>query len=213
MRAAPRPRSSSLPTSIRTMADYLSIIARAVGTLDPNTAPARRRLYERARIALMSEMQSADPPFQRSEIMAAQMALEAAIETIEGDQPPREMVPSEPVETGHPDERVRLAPIATAPPVESVATPVAAATPVPRPRVPAAGRPANQNGAKPASRTGVWAQYLWRPGQGDVIDEPEHLPQGGGTWLSEVLERASLEADNDEQDFAPRRARSSGVPS
>jgi hypothetical protein len=192
------------------MADYLSIIARAVGTLDPNTAPARRRLFERARAALVSEMQSADPPFQRSEIMAAQMALEAAIAEVEDDRQPRERVPSEPIVTEHPDESVRSAPVATAPPVESVAIPVAAARPVPRGRVPAAG-PANQNDTKPAPRTAAWAQYLWRPSPDVDIDEPEHLPQGRGTWLSEVLERASLEADNDEQDFAPKRARSSGV--
>jgi hypothetical protein len=195
------------------MADYLSIIARAVGTLEPNTAPARRRLYERARVALRSEMQGADPPFQRSEITAAQMALEAAIEKVEGQQP-RDRVPSEPAAMEHPAESVRWAPIATAPPVESVrAPPVAVARPGPRRRVPAASQPANQNDAKPASRTGAWAQYLWRLSPSVDIDEPDHLPQDRGTWLSEVLERASLEADNDEQDFAPKRARSSGAAS
>jgi hypothetical protein len=188
MRAAPRARSSSLPTFIRTMADYLSIIARAVGTLDPNTAPARRRLYERARVALLSEMQSADPPFQRSEIMAAQMALEAVIETVEGDQPPREMVPSEPVETGHPDESVRLAPIATALPVECVATPVAASGPVPRPRVPAAGRPAN--------RTAPSLHLVPVPGRNTFGDPARATPSMSRNISRRVVERGSRKCSN-----------------
>ena len=37
------------------MADYYSLIAKAVGALDLNTEKARRRLYERARTALRSE--------------------------------------------------------------------------------------------------------------------------------------------------------------
>jgi hypothetical protein len=66
------------------MADYYSILARAVRGLDPNTSVARRRLYGRARSALISEMQNAEPPIPRSEIMVARMALEAAIEELEG---------------------------------------------------------------------------------------------------------------------------------
>jgi hypothetical protein len=66
-----------MPTA---MADYYSIVAKAVGALDLNTEKARRRLYDRARAALLSEMHSAYPRFHRSEIAAAKMALEMAIE-------------------------------------------------------------------------------------------------------------------------------------
>src|ERR1700691_4050781 len=67
------------------MADYYSLIAKAVGALDLNTEKARRRLYERARTALHSRMHGAYPPFRRSEIAAAELSLEMAIEAVEAD--------------------------------------------------------------------------------------------------------------------------------
>jgi len=67
------------------VADYHSVIDKAVSALDLNTEKARRRLYERARAALRSEMHSAYPPFHRSEIAAAEMSLEMAIEAVEAD--------------------------------------------------------------------------------------------------------------------------------
>ena len=65
------------------MADYHSIIDKAVSALDLNTEKARRRLYERARAALRSKLHSAYPPFHRSEIAAEEMSLEFAIEAAE----------------------------------------------------------------------------------------------------------------------------------
>jgi hypothetical protein len=61
--------------------DYYTMMAKAVGALHPNTGDARRRLYERARTALLTELRSADP----SDIMAAQMLLELAIGEVEAD--------------------------------------------------------------------------------------------------------------------------------
>jgi hypothetical protein len=58
----------SLPTFITPMADYYSIIAKAVSTLDPNTEGARRRLHERARSAVISEMHRAEPALDQSDI-------------------------------------------------------------------------------------------------------------------------------------------------
>jgi hypothetical protein len=65
------------------VADYYSVLEKAVTALDLNTERARRRLYERARAALRSEMHSAYPPFRQSEIAAAEMSLEEAIEAVE----------------------------------------------------------------------------------------------------------------------------------
>ena len=65
------------------MADYHSIIDKAVSALDLNTEKARRRLYERARAALRSKLHSAYPPFHRSEIAAEETSLEMAIEAVE----------------------------------------------------------------------------------------------------------------------------------
>jgi len=65
------------------MADYHSIIAKAVSTLDPNTGEARRRLYGRARAALLSEIRRAYPPLDQSDIMATRKSLEEAIGKVE----------------------------------------------------------------------------------------------------------------------------------
>jgi nitrite reductase/ring-hydroxylating ferredoxin subunit len=67
------------------MADYYSIIARAVGGLDPNTGAARRRLYDRARVALVAEMRSAENALDEADILVAQASLERAILKIEAD--------------------------------------------------------------------------------------------------------------------------------
>jgi hypothetical protein len=61
--------------------DYYTLMAEAIAALDPNSSDARRRLYERARAVLLTELRSADP----SDIMAAQMLLELAIGEIEAD--------------------------------------------------------------------------------------------------------------------------------
>ena len=65
------------------MADYYSIVARAVGALEPNTGDARRRLYERARRALIAEMTSAALALDPSDINAARNSLEEAIAQVE----------------------------------------------------------------------------------------------------------------------------------
>ena len=65
------------------MADYYSILAQAVNALDPNTGMARQQLYQRARSAMISELESVYPPFRRSEIATAEIALESAIEKAE----------------------------------------------------------------------------------------------------------------------------------
>jgi hypothetical protein len=67
------------------MADYYSLIAKAVGALDLNTEKARQRLYDRARTALRSRMLGTHPPFQRSEIAAAELSLQMAIDAVEAE--------------------------------------------------------------------------------------------------------------------------------
>jgi hypothetical protein len=64
-------------------ADYCSVIAKAVRMLGQNTADARHEVYERARSAVLSEMNRAYPRLDQSDIAAAQMCLEAAIIEIE----------------------------------------------------------------------------------------------------------------------------------
>jgi hypothetical protein len=169
------------------MADYYSILARAVRGLDPNTSSARRRLYRRARSALISEMQNAEPPIARSEIMVAQMALEAAIEEVETDAgPERVKAVSGNEEHGRSSEGVQS---------------VAATSPVASRGSVAPSRPANQDIDRTGFRARIWTLFRWR--SNDSIEVREH-----GTWLTDLLERASEEEDEELQDFAPRQHRS-----
>jgi len=122
------------------MADYYSILAKAVDALDPNTAAARAQLYERARSAMMSKLEG-DAAIPKSAVAAARIALESAIARVEAAAIFREPTP-----------------IATA----AVG------------RTNPAGRPAKT---------------------------------GRDRWLTELLRRASSDTDDDQQSFAPKRAR------
>jgi len=170
------------------MADYYSILVRAVRSLDPNTPAARRRLYDRACSALVSEMQKAYPPIARSEIMVAQMALDTAIGQVEAD--------------------ACLAALERAvKPVGESARPHPCAQPnsvasrsVPR------RFPANQNVEECRSLSGIRRLIRWRSSRS--IENSEEEDRGRDTWLTELLDRASRATNDDEQDFAPRWARS-----
>jgi hypothetical protein len=165
------------------MADYYSVIAKAVSALDLNTEKARLRLYERARTALRSEMHSAYPPFHRSEIAAAEMSLEMAIEAVEAE-----------AVCG---QNAKLATLSLCSPANqngearrSLATPWAGIF---------------RRGGGSAQGRG---EALSRQSAGGT-DNGERRE----TSLTELLARASHGVDTDEQDFAPRWApkQNSGV--
>ncbi len=181
------------------MADYYSIVARAVGALDPNTGDARRRLYERARRALVAEMTSAALALDPSDINAARNSLEEAIAQVEYD--------------ARCEERDRQA--AALPPDLPLDDDIVAA---PRP-------PANQNGKhRRGPLTRLWTQVVRRAGEGingirrDVprvnhgealfshFPDPSHSGKGRDTWLTDLLARASRDDEEvEDQDFAPPR--------
>ena len=141
------------------MADYHSVIDKAVSALDLNTEKARRRLYERARAALRSEMHGAYPPFRRSEIAAAEMALETAIEAVEVKAVRR--------------QKANLATLASS---------------SDRSAMPAA--PVSQNGKVRLSLATLWGGFLRRADDGAPTSD-NYTDCKGGTWLTEVLGRAS----------------------
>jgi hypothetical protein len=157
------------------MADYRSIIAKAVSTLDPNTEEARRRLYERARSAVMAEMRKAEPALDQSDIMAAQMSLELAIGEVEADAQ-REQRPQAALD--RPSYRRNGA--------------------LSKPSFPANEN--DQQGRGPLTR--LWAQFS-RPA-GESLEDGDRR-EGRDSWLTELLARASREVDTDAQDFAPKR--------
>jgi hypothetical protein len=141
------------------VADYHSVIDKAVSALDLNTEKARRRLYERARAALRSEMHGAYPPFHRSEIAAAEMSLEMAIEAVEAEAVRR--------------QKANLATNATS----------SNCSAMPAPAV-------SQNGRVRLSLTALWGGFLRRADEGAPTSDTD-TDRKGGTWLTEVLDRAS----------------------
>jgi hypothetical protein len=158
------------------MADYYSIIDKAVSALDLNTEKARRRLYERARAALHSEMHGAYPPFRRSEIADAETSLEVAIEAVEAEAVRR--------------QNAKLATLATSSLRANVSV--------------TSGPPVSQNGRVRHSLATVWTG-LFR-GAHDCAPYREAVPDRGTdsegrTWLTELLTRASRGVDNEGQDL------------
>jgi hypothetical protein len=67
------------------MADYYSIIARAVSRLPSNTDEARYAIYERARTALQENLRTHDPPLSPAKLATEHYALEAAISKVESE--------------------------------------------------------------------------------------------------------------------------------
>jgi hypothetical protein len=80
------------------MADYYSLIARAVTGLDKRTGEARRALYERARTALVTQLRGVEPALSEADITRERLALEEAIRKVEGEaaRRPRQETPESP---------------------------------------------------------------------------------------------------------------------
>src|ERR1700684_1091490 len=68
------------------MPDYYGLIKKAVARLDSN-APleSRRALYERARVAQITQLRSIIPPLSYAEITCEQLELEEAVRKIEAE--------------------------------------------------------------------------------------------------------------------------------
>lgn len=65
------------------MADYHSLIARAVAAIPQSSPDARQAVYERARRALLNQLRGIQPPVAEADIAAEGRALEEAIARIE----------------------------------------------------------------------------------------------------------------------------------
>jgi hypothetical protein len=171
------------------MADYYPIVAKAVSALGPNTEETRRRVYDRARSALLSEVHKLVPALDQTEIMAEQFYLELAIGEVEADTRGEQGVQS------------------------AVGTKSAAFS---RGAELSAPRPTNQNGGKGnGGLRRAHGQDFRRSGKGAAPRYQEPCGQSAGesdrqrvrdTWLTELLARASCEVDNHVQDFTPKRA-------
>lgn len=71
------------------MADYYSVLARAVVNLETGDGVAREELYERARSIIVAELRKQNPKISALTITREQAALEAAIRRLEAELHPR----------------------------------------------------------------------------------------------------------------------------
>jgi hypothetical protein len=161
------------------MADYYSIIAKAVRALEPNTGEARRRLYDRARGALLGEMRSVELAMDHSDILTARMSLEEAITKVEAEVLRAEAVATEPD--------------------GGVEAPVRRTMPNGKQSAGALSRLWTHMFGRGGNRAAVDTP---RGGRDDAPRlPPAEMPPGKGrdTWLTELLARASREEDEDDQ--------------
>jgi hypothetical protein len=127
------------------MAEYYPLLAKAVAALPNSTPETRRVVYERARRALLGQLQNLQPPISPADLARETEALDAAVAKLEGEL------------TGKPAPGARAAPPR---PVAKPATPPSRPSPSPRPpatppvapkeNVPPAQSPPATNG--PAAR-------------------------------------------------------------
>src|SRR5271168_1205650 len=126
------------------MADYYSLLSRAVSNL-PKSSPAsaRRAIYDRARKALIGQLRSLKPPLPESDIAREENALDVAVKRLEAEFEPAPAASpapaAPPAPAGPPAPAASPAPAAPpAPPTPPPARPVAPSRPQVTPPRPAA---------------------------------------------------------------------------
>jgi hypothetical protein len=68
------------------MTNYYPLLASVVATLEPNTAEARRQLYDSARVGFPNYLGNLDPPLSDSDVTRERTALEEVIRRLEAEQ-------------------------------------------------------------------------------------------------------------------------------
>lgn len=86
------------------MAEYYTVLRRAIAGVDPNVPETRRAVYDKARNALIGQLKAVDPPLTTAEISRQRLELEEAIRRVEreaaagaGAPPPNRAPPRAPV--------------------------------------------------------------------------------------------------------------------
>jgi hypothetical protein len=121
------------------MTDYLPLLSRAVANLESNSE-ARRKVYDRARQALLAQLRAMNPPLAEAEITRERLALEEAIRRLdqqapkpEGSSPP----PASPAVPPSAAPQPRTAPSPRPPSAPAPRAPAAAPGTPPPPAAPA----------------------------------------------------------------------------
>jgi len=65
------------------MAEYYTVLRRAIAGIDPNVPETRRSVYDKARNALIGQLKAVDPPLTTAEISRQRLELEEAIRRVE----------------------------------------------------------------------------------------------------------------------------------
>jgi hypothetical protein len=169
------------------MADYHSLLMRAVANLPNSGTPASRgAIYERARKALLEQLRSLRPPLPESDITREETALDAAIAEIEeryGPQdpaPPLASPPPTPPVAGKPVAAPRPAPPPPPPQFSTVQRPSAPAAPgpaAPSARAPLqSGAPGQLGAAAMPVQGAAQRPPLPAPGRAQPAGSPQQAP-------------------------------------
>lgn len=141
------------------MADFQSLLAKAVANLPEHGTPAlRQAIYERARIALVNQLRRMNPPLSEADVAREENALQAAAQRLEHDIANGVDIgaaaPSQaarvPAAASMPPARLPARPTPTLAPIGAAASP---RSPPPSPRAPQLGssRPALSAAAPPVA--------------------------------------------------------------
>lgn len=86
------------------MADYYPVLKRAISSLPSGSGEARRAVYEKARVALLRQLSSYNPPLSPTEIADQRVALEDCIRRVEAEVAgvAEEAAPAEPAPAAPP---------------------------------------------------------------------------------------------------------------
>ncbi|SDB02339.1 hypothetical protein [Bauldia litoralis] len=101
------------------MAEYYTVLKRAISGIDPKLSDARRTVYDKARNALIGQLKAVDPPLTTAEISRQRLELEEAIRRVERESaaglgsPPPQAPPRPPPQYAAPPIAARPAPSPT----------------------------------------------------------------------------------------------------
>ena len=152
------------------MADYQSLIQRAVEGLPEPKAAARRAVYERARAALTDQLRGLEPPLPEADVARERLALDEAIARVEKE------FPAEPEPEPEPEP-------ATA---SALAPPDTARRPQPT-QAPAARAQPNWTETPPADESAHAGEEAARPRERPRVETVRPSLARAGRWRPAVL--------------------------
>ncbi|WP_304610561.1 hypothetical protein [Oryzibacter oryziterrae] len=164
------------------MADYYPVLKRAISSLPSGAGDARRAVYEKARAALVRQLNSYNPPLSPAEISDQRMALEECIRRVEAENAEAAFgLAPEPVP----------APVAQAPLPPPEPAPMPAHQPLPTSQSSAPRPPVEVKVATPPLPTRAAPTEAPRPASARVAEDMTDAKVGAGlSALTKTLRQA-----------------------